>query len=87
MYIGPEAYITLNKLYKVYIISPTFWGGPYFVNEKIQIDLITFIFNQFTAIMTTHVVIENVMYCAIMTTHVVMVDVCKDFDMSIFITE
>ena len=31
-----------------------------------------------------HVVIENVMYCAIMTTHVVMVDVCKDFDMSIF---
>ena len=27
-------------------------------------------FNQFTAIMTTHVVIENVMYCAIMTTHV-----------------
>ena len=39
--------------------------------------------NQFTAIMTTHVVIENVMYCAIMTTHVVMVHVCKDFDMSI----
>ena len=29
--------------------------------------------SQFTAIMTTHVVIENVMYCAIMTTHVVMV--------------
>ena len=35
------------------------------------------IFNQFTAIMTTHVVIENVMYCAIMTTHVVIVHVCK----------
>ena len=40
--------------------------------------------NQFTAIMTTHVVIENVMYCAIMTTHVVMVYACKVFDMSIF---
>ena len=33
--------------------------------------------NHFTAIMTTHVVIENVMYCAMMTTHVVMVDVCE----------
>ena len=42
------------------------------------------LFNQFTAIMMTHVVIENVMYCAIMTTHVVMIQVCKDFDMSIF---
>ena len=31
-----------------------------------------------------HVVIEYVMYCAIMMTHVVIVDVCKDFDMSIF---
>ena len=56
--------------------------------------------NQFTAIMTTHVVIENVMYCAIMTMHVVienvmycavmtmcviMVDVCKkNFGMSVF---
>ena len=36
------------------------------------------VINQFTAIVTTHVVIENVMYCAIMT-----VDACKDFDMSI----
>ena len=35
------------------------------------------LFNQFTGIMTMHVVIENVMYCAIMTTHVVMVDVCR----------
>ena len=40
--------------------------------------------NQFTAVMTTHVVIENVMHCAIMTTHVVMVHVCKEIDMSIF---
>ena len=44
----------------------------------------TDIINQFTAIMTTHVVIQNVMYCAIMTKHVVMVHVCKGFDMSIF---
>ena len=29
--------------------------------------------NHFTAIMTTHVVLENVIYCAIMTTCVVMV--------------
>ena len=32
--------------------------------------------NQFTAILTTHVVIENVMHCAIMTKHVIMVHVC-----------
>ena len=36
-------------------------------------------FNQFTAIMTIYVIIENVMYSAISA----MVDVCKDFDMSI----
>ena len=36
------------------------------------------VINQFTAIVITHVVIENVIYCAIMT-----VDACKDFDMSI----
>ena len=40
--------------------------------------------NQFTAIMTTHVVIENVMHCAIMTTHTSWSLFGKLYDMSIF---
>ena len=58
--------------------------GDFYYCELTFIIILSQYINQFTAIMTTHVVIENVMYCAIMTTQVTIIDVYKDFDISIF---